>query len=62
MASGTIKRLVRDRGFGFIRDEGGQEWFFHRSAVKEGSFDQLNEGFDRLQDVATVRQVLMPNG
>jgi alcohol dehydrogenase len=25
-------------------------------------FDQLNEGFDRLQDVATVRQVLMPNG
>jgi alcohol dehydrogenase len=25
-------------------------------------FDELNEGFDRLQDVATVRQVLMPNG
>ena len=22
-------------------------------------FDQLNEGFDRLQDVATVRQVLV---
>jgi CspA family cold shock protein len=43
MPSGTIKRLVRDRGFGFIRDEGGQEWFFHRSSV-EGSFDQLNEG------------------
>src|SRR5438067_868278 len=33
MASGTIKRLVRDRGFGFIRDDGGQEWFFHRSSV-----------------------------
>ena len=33
MASGTIKRLVRDRGFGFIRDDNGQEWFFHRSAV-----------------------------
>jgi CspA family cold shock protein len=43
MSSGTIKRLVRDRGFGFIRDDGGQEWFFHRSAV-QGSFDQLNEG------------------
>jgi cold shock protein len=43
MPSGTIKRLVRDRGFGFIRDDGGQEWFFHRSAV-QGSFDQLNEG------------------
>ena len=43
MPGGTIKRIVRDRGFGFIRDDGGQEWFFHRSSV-EGSFDQLNEG------------------
>lgn len=44
MANGTIKRLVRDRGFGFIRDEGGQEWFFHRTSVNEGSFEELNEG------------------
>jgi CspA family cold shock protein len=44
MPTGTIKRLVRDRGFGFIRDDAGQEWFFHRSAVRDGSFDQLNEG------------------
>ena len=44
MANGTIKRLVRDRGFGFIRDEGGQEWVFHRSSVNSGSFEELNEG------------------
>ena len=44
MANGMIKRLVRDRGFGFIRDEGGQEWFFHRSSVTAGSFESLNEG------------------
>ena len=43
MPRGTIKRLVRDRGFGFIRDEGGQEWFFHRSEV-EGNFESLSEG------------------
>jgi len=43
MPGGQIKRLVRDRGFGFIRDDGGQEWFFHRSSV-QGNFDQLNEG------------------
>ena len=43
MPGGQIKRLVRDRGFGFIRDDGGQEWFFHRSAV-QGNFDQLDEG------------------
>ena len=44
VANGTIKRLVRDRGFGFIRDDGGQEWFFHRSSVKPAASKQLNEG------------------
>ncbi len=44
VANGTIKRLVRDRGFGFIRDEGGQEWFFHRDSVTAGNFESLNEG------------------
>ena len=44
VANGTIKRLVRDRGFGFIKDEGGQEWFFHRSSVEAEGFEQLNEG------------------
>ena len=43
MATGTIKRIQRDKGFGFIRDNSGQEYFFHRSAV-QGSFDSLNEG------------------
>jgi CspA family cold shock protein len=41
---GVIKRLVRDRGFGFIKDDGGQEWFFHRSSVATGRFEDLNEG------------------
>ena len=44
MPNGSIKRLVRDRGFGFIRDDNGLEWFFHRTAVADGTFDQLNEG------------------
>ena len=43
MPSGTIKRIARDKGFGFIRDAGGQEYFFHRSSV-QGSFDALSEG------------------
>ena len=42
MAQGTIKKLVSDRGFGFISSN-GQELFFHHSAV-EGSFESLHEG------------------
>jgi CspA family cold shock protein len=43
MANGTIVRVAREKGFGFVRDEGGRELFFHRSAV-QGSFDDLREG------------------
>lgn len=42
--TGTIKRLVADRGFGFIRsDEDQKDYFFHRSAVEDG-FEMLHEG------------------
>jgi CspA family cold shock protein len=44
MPTGTIKRLVRDRGFGFVRDDEGQELFFHRSAVRDVPFEELTEG------------------
>jgi len=41
---GTIKRVIRDRGFGFIRSSDGQEVFFHRSGLQELNFDGLKEG------------------
>ena len=44
MATGTVKRLVRDRGFGFIQGQDGVELFFHRSAFSGGGFDTLTEG------------------
>jgi len=43
MAQGTIKKLVSDKGFGFI-DAGGKELFFHQSSVEGASFDDLREG------------------
>ena len=33
MPSGTIKKLVADRGFGFIAADDGKEYFFHRDSV-----------------------------
>jgi CspA family cold shock protein len=44
MATGTIKRLVRERGFGFIRGADAAELFFHRSALQGETFDTLTEG------------------
>jgi len=41
---GTIKRIIRDRGFGFIRTSEGQEVFFHRSSLQGLDFDALKEG------------------
>jgi CspA family cold shock protein len=42
--SGTISRLLSDKGFGFIRGEDGTEYFMHRSAVRDAVFEQLREG------------------
>ena len=44
MASGTIVRLLTDKGFGFISDEAGVEHFFHQSGVQNGMFESLRDG------------------
>ena len=44
MRRGTVVRLIRDRGFGFLRVEDGSEVFFHHSAMNPGEFDSLQEG------------------
>lgn len=40
---GKIKRLIKERGFGFITTEDGKEVFFHRSALEGENFDALEE-------------------
>ncbi|MEA2682744.1 MAG: cold shock protein [Chloroflexota bacterium] len=39
MPNGKIKRIVADRGFGFIAGADGTEYFFHRNSVE--NFDGL---------------------
>ena len=43
MHNGKIKKLVRERGFGFISDTDGTEVFFHRSSLMDVEFDALSE-------------------
>lgn len=48
MPQGTIKKIISDKGFGFItKEEGASDLFFHRSACTD-SFEELREG-DRVE-------------
>lgn len=55
---GVVKRLITDKGFGFIQAEGGRdEFFFHMSAVGGEGFAALQEG-----DAVTFQQGTGPKG
>jgi len=43
MHTGKIKKVVRERGFGFISDTDGREIFFHQSGLVGAQFDSLKE-------------------
>jgi len=44
MPQGTIKKLVADRGFGFINGDDGNDIFFHVSALDGIAIEELSEG------------------
>lgn len=44
MPQGKIKKIVSDRGFGFVEGEDGKDLFFHVSEVKGAVFEDLHEG------------------
>ena len=48
MFKGKVKRIVAERGFGFILGEDGREIFFHRSELQNVDFNELKEG-DQLE-------------
>ncbi len=44
MAKGTIRRLITDRGYGFIKTEQEEDLFFYRNELQEVDYDSLTEG------------------
>lgn len=45
VTTGSIKKVVADRGFGFIAAEDGKEYFFHRGGLDSSlDFDRLVGG------------------
>jgi CspA family cold shock protein len=49
VTTGTIKKVVSDRGFGFITADDGKDYFFHRNSLTASlDFDRLN-GDEKVQ-------------
>lgn len=44
VATGKIKKIVPEKGFGFIAAANGKDVFFHHSSVANGGFDNLAQG------------------
>jgi len=45
MENGTVKWFNRNKGFGFIEREQGEDVFVHFSAIQDdGGYKELNEG------------------
>ena len=60
MTTGTVKKLVPERGFGFITSDDGKDYFFHRSVLASTlDFDRMVGGekvqFDVEQDPKGAR-------
>ena len=54
--TGSIGTIRAEKGFGFIKDGSGKEYFFHRSAVQGQSLDDLREGDSVEFNVGRVRR------
>ncbi len=44
MPQGTVKWFNDQKGFGFIKQEGGEDVFVHHTAIKANGFRTLTEG------------------
>jgi len=45
VTTGTVKKVISDRGFGFITADDGKEYFFHRNALQASlDFDRMRGG------------------
>lgn len=56
MHTGKIKKIIRDRGFGFISDTDGREVFFHQGGLVGVNFTDLKEGQDVEFEVETTEK------
>ena len=56
MAQGTVKWFNPEKGYGFIRQENGEDVFVHYSSISGDGFKSLEEGQRVEFDVAPGRK------
>ena len=56
MAQGTVKWFNPEKGYGFIRQENGEDIFVHYSSIAGDGFRSLEEGQKVEFDVAPGRK------
>lgn len=56
MHAGKIKKLIKDRGFGFISDTDGREVFFHQGGLVDVKFADLKENQEVEFEVETTEK------
>lgn len=56
MATGTVKWFNAEKGYGFIRQENGEDVFVHYSAIVGDGFKSLEQGEQVTFDVTDGRK------
>ena len=56
MAAGTVKWFNPEKGYGFIRQENGEDVFVHYSSIAGDGFKSLEEGQRVEFDIAPGRK------
>lgn len=51
MSTGTVKFFNAEKGYGFIKAEGGADLFVHYSAIQKNGYKTLDEGMKVAFDV-----------
>ena len=55
MPKGKIRKLISDKGFGFIQTEEGKDLFFHRNELEGVDYSSLKEGQEVEYEAGTGR-------
>jgi cold shock CspA family protein len=51
---GTVVRILRDKGYGFIKISGESDVFFHMNALEGCTLDDLHDGHDGTEMPPTI--------